>query len=100
MKTKTFSVVTTIALVLTVLVTTLSVIGIPITGVYPGIFVFIMLTLIATGSKFFAKRLSKTSIVFKRRYFTSLTLINLLVILVVLWMTFVIVHDRVLLDCC
>ncbi len=100
MKTKTFSVVTTIVLVLTVLVTTLSVIGITITGVYPGIFVFIVLALIATGSNFFSKRLSNTASVFKRRYLTSLTLINLLVILVVLWMTFVIVHDRVLLDCC
>lgn len=100
MKTKTFSVVTSIALVLTVLVTTLSVIGITIAGVYPGIFVFIILALIATGSKFFSKRLSKTASVFKRRYFTMLTLINLLVILVVLWMTLVNVYDRVLKDCC
>jgi hypothetical protein len=37
---------------------------------------------------------------FQRNYFTTFTIINLLLILVVLWMTFVIVHDRVLGDCC
>ena len=100
MATKTFSVVTSIAMVLALTVAVLSIIGIAITGLYPGIIVLLLVALIPIASKFYAKKIMSKSNAFQRNYFTTLTIINLLSILVVLWMTFVIVHDRVLQDCC
>lgn len=99
METKIFKIVTTVSMVFTLTAAILSVIGITITGVYPGIFVLLLISLIPIASKFYAKQISSKSISFQRSYFTTLTIINLLLILVVLWMTFVIVHDRVFLDC-
>jgi hypothetical protein len=100
METKTFSVVTSISMVLTLIVVVLSIFGIAITGFYPGIIVLLLVALIPIASKFYAKRIINRSDDFRRSYYTTLTIINLLSILVVLWMTFVIVHDRVLHDCC
>lgn len=100
METKTFSVVTSISMVLTITAAVLSIIGIAITGFYPGIIVLFLVALIPIASKFYAKRISNKSNDFHIKYYTTLTIINLLSILVVLWMTFVIVHDRVLQDCC
>ena len=95
---KTFSVVTSISMVLTLTAAALSIIGISITGLYPGIIVLCFVALVPIGSKFYAKKISSKSTNFQRNYFTTLSIINLLTILVVLWMTFVIVHDRVLGD--
>jgi hypothetical protein len=100
METKTFSVVTTISMVLTLTAAILSLIGITVTGLYPGIIVLLLVALIPITSKFYAKKIIGRSNGFQRNYYTTLTIINLLSILVVLWMTFVIVHDRVLKDCC
>jgi hypothetical protein len=100
METKTFSVVTSTSMVLTLTVAALSIIGVVITGLYPGIIVLFLVALIPIASKFYAKKIISKSVHFQRNYFTTLTIINLLSILVVLWMTFVIVHDRVLHDCC
>ena len=100
MQTKTFSVVTSISMVLALMVAVLSIIGIAITGLYPGIIVLSLVALIPIASKFYAKKINSKSNDFKRNYYTPVTIINLLSILVVLWMTFVIVHDRVLQDCC
>jgi uncharacterized membrane protein len=100
MKTKTFSIVTSISMVLALTVAVLSVLGIVITGFYPGIIVLLLVALIPIASRFYAKKIIGQSNDFQRRYYTTLTIINLLSILVVLWMTFVIVHDRVLHDCC
>jgi len=100
METKTFSVVTTVSLVLAVTAAILSIIGIAITGLYPGIVVLFFVALIPIASKFYAKKIISRPNDFQRKYYTMLTVINLLLILVVLWMTFVIVHDRVLQDCC
>jgi len=100
MATKTFSVVTSISLVLALTVAALSIVGVTITGFYPGIFVLLLVALIPIASKFYAKKIIGKSNDFQRNYYTTLTIINLLTILVVLWMTFVIVHDRVLRDCC
>jgi len=100
METKTFSVVTSISLVLAVTAAILSMIGIAITGLYPGIIVLFFVALIPIASKFYAKKIISRPNDFQRKYYTTLTVINLLLILVVLWMTFVIVHDRVLQDCC
>jgi len=100
METKTFSVVTSISMVLALTVVVLSIIGIAITGFYPGMIVFMFIALIPIASKFYAKKIMGRSNDFQRNYYTTLTIINLLSILVVLWMTWVIVHDRVLQDCC
>ena len=100
METKTFGVVTTISLVLAVTAAIVSIIGIAVTGLYPGIVVLFFVALIPIASKFYAKKIIGRPNDFQRKYYTMLTVINLLLILVVLWMTFVIVHDRVLKDCC
>ena len=97
---KPFSVVTSISMVLALTVAVLSIIGVAVTGLYPGIIVLFLVALIPIGSKFYAKKIISKSNDFKRNYYTTVTIINLLSILVVLWMTFVIVHDRVLQDCC
>lgn len=100
MESKTFRVVTSISMVLALTVAVLSIIGIAITGLYPGIIVLLLLALIPIASRFYAKKISSKSNDFQINYYATLTVINLLSILVVLWMTFVIVHDRVLNDCC
>lgn len=100
METKTFSVVTSISMVLTLTVAVLSIIGVTITGLYPGIIVLLLVAMIPIASKFYAKKIISKPHNFKRNYYTTSTIINLLSILIVLWMTFVIVHDRVLHDCC
>ena len=100
MATKTFSVVTSISMILTLTAAVLSIVGIAITGIYPGIIVLVLIALIPIASRFYAKKIVSESSDFQRNYFTTLTIINVLSILVVLWMTFVIVHDRVLQDCC
>ena len=92
---KTFSVVTLIAMILTIAVAAASVIAVAITGFYPGIIVLLLLTLIPITSNFYAKKMIGKSNVFQRNYYTTLTIINLLTVLVVLWMTFVILVDRV-----
>jgi len=95
METKTFSVVTSISLVLILTVAALSIIGVAITGLYPGIGVLFLVAVIPIASKFYAKKIIGRSNDFQRNYYTTLTIINLVSILVVLWMTFVIVVDRV-----
>ncbi len=100
MGTKTFNIVTSTSMGLTILAATLSIIGIVITGFYPGIIVLFFLALIPVASKYCAKKINSKSNDFQRNYYRSLTILNLLLILIVLWMTFVILHDRVLHDCC
>jgi hypothetical protein len=100
MKSKSFSVITSTSMVLTLAAAVASIMGITITGLYPGIIVLVLLALIPFGSKFYAKKVDCKPNKSQRNYCTTLGIINLLVILVVLWMTFVIVHDRVLHDCC
>jgi uncharacterized membrane protein len=100
METKTYRVVTSMSMILTFVAAAASIIGVAITGFYPGIIVLLLLTLIPILSKCYAKIISRKSNIFQRNYYLTLTIINLLTILVVLWMTLVIVHDRVLHDCC
>jgi hypothetical protein len=92
---KTFSLVTSISMVLTLAVATLSIIGVTITGLYPGIIVLLILALIPIASKFYAKKIISRSSDSQKNYYNTLTIINLLSTLVVLWMTFVILVDRV-----
>jgi hypothetical protein len=95
METKTFRVVTSISTVLTLTIAAFSIIGVPTTGLYPGIIVLILMALIPIATKFYAKKIISKSNDFQRKYFTILTIINLLSILIVSWMTFVILIDRV-----
>lgn len=78
----------------------LSIVGIAVTGLYPGIGVLVVVALIPFASKAYAKKMRNKSAAFRKRYYILLVLLNLLLILVVLWMSFVILHDRVLHDCC
>jgi hypothetical protein len=87
-------------MVLTIAAATLSIIGIVITGFYPGIIVLLLVPFIPIASKIYARNILSKSNDFQRNYYTTLTIINLLVLPIVLWITFVIVHDRVLHDCC
>ena len=100
METKTFKIITTIAMVFTLTTATLSIMGSVITGFYPAIIVFALLAIIPIASKAYAKKVSSKPNSSPKNYFTALTIFNSLIILVVLWMTFVIIHDRVLGDCC
>ena len=95
METKTFSAVTSISMILTLAVAILSLIGITITGLYPGIIVLLLVALIPIASKVYAKKMISRSNDVQRNYFTTFTIINFLLILVVLWMSFVILVDRV-----
>jgi ABC-type microcin C transport system permease subunit YejE len=97
---KTFNIVSSVSMTLSLMASLLSIVGIAITGFYPGIIVLVLLAFISITSKFYAVKISNKSDNFQGNYFTTFTIINLLMILVVLWMSFVIVHDRVLLDCC
>lgn len=100
MESKTFSIVTSISIVLLVTAAILSLIGITITGFYPGIIVLLLVALIAVTSKYYGKKISNQSQDFQKKYYTIVTIINVLLIVIVLWMSFVIIHDRVLHDCC
>ncbi|QEC66781.1 hypothetical protein FRZ67_05495 [Panacibacter ginsenosidivorans] len=95
METKTFSAVTSISMILTLAAAVLSIIGIAITGLYPGIIVLLLVALIPIASKVYAKKITDKSNDVQRNYYTTCTVINFLLILVVLWMSFVILVDRV-----
>lgn len=92
---KTFGVVTAVSMVLAVTAAVFSSVGIVFTGLYPAVIVFLFLALIPIISRFYARRIMDRSIAFKVNYYASLTVLNLLLILVILWMSFVILHDRV-----
>src|SRR4051794_37895791 len=78
MATKTFSVVTFISMVLALTVAVLSIIGVAITGLYPGIIVLLLVALIPIASRFYAKKIISKSNDFQRNYYTTLTIINLI----------------------
>jgi hypothetical protein len=95
METKTFKIVTSISMILTITVTILSIVGIAVTGFYPGIVVLFLIALVPIASKFYARQITQKADGVQGNYFTTLTILNLLSILVVLWMAFVILVDRV-----
>ena len=99
MNTKTLRLVTLTSMVLTLAAAILSVVGMALTGFYPGIIIMFLLTLVPIVSRSYVRE-KAVAIKVEKRAMTLLFLLNLLVILVVLWMSFVIVHDRVLKDCC
>lgn len=95
---RTFRLISLVALIVVVAAAVASLAGIYVTGLYPGIFVLCLLTFIPLGSRSFTENKSDGSS--KGIGLTLLGLLNILVILVVCWMSFVIIHDRVLKDCC
>ena len=92
---KIFRFVTLISTLLTLTVAIASVIGVAITGFYPGLIVLLFLTLIPIVSNFNAEKIICKSNLFQTKYFITLIIVNLLTIFVVIWMTFVILVDRV-----
>lgn len=89
-------VVNLISMIMTLTVAAVSFVGTVITGFYPGIIVLLFLTLIPIASEFYTKKTNSKSKSGQRNYFMTIIFINLLTIIVVLWMTFVILVDRVL----
>jgi len=87
-------------MIVTVAAAILSIAGIASTGLYPAMIVLLLWPLVPVMSKVYAKKNTGSSNNFQINYYTTLTVINLLLILVMLWIAFVIVHDRVLNDCC
>jgi hypothetical protein len=65
METKTFRVVSSISMVLIITVAALSIIGVAITGLYPGIIVLFLVALIPIASKFYAKKLLISQLIFR-----------------------------------
>ena len=65
METKTFSIVTSISMVLTLTVAALSIIGVAITGLYPGIIMLLIVALIPIASKFYAKKILVSPMIFR-----------------------------------
>jgi len=63
---KIFRVVNLISMILTLTVAAASVIGVAITGFYPGIIVLLLLTLIPITSNFYAKKLLANPMFFIR----------------------------------
>ena len=92
---KLSKVVISLSMIITITVGALSIIGVAITGFYPGIIVLLIVTLVPIASRFHARKITSKSIVFQRNHYITLIMVNLLSILMVLWMTFVIVIDRV-----
>lgn len=100
MGTKTFSLVSSISMILSFSTAILSVIGMVITGFYPGILVLVLLAIISISSKWYAIKISGRPPHFQRRYYTVSTIVNFFIIMMVLWVSFVIVRDRIVFDCC
>ncbi|MFY8109015.1 MAG: hypothetical protein ACOVO9_08485 [Bacteroidia bacterium] len=66
------------------------------TGLYPGLFVFQGLALLS----YFVNKKFTENTVEPRRFKVPIIGLNFLLFLVILWMSFVIIHDRILGDCC
>ena len=92
---KLFRVVIFLSMIITITAAALSIIGVAITGFYPGIIVLLLVAPVPIVSKFHANKIISKSNEFRRNYYIPLVIFNLLSILVVLWMTFVILIDRV-----
>ena len=95
MEPKTFSIVTTAAIVFMLAAAVLNIINVVIAGLYPGNIVLLVVAMIPVASRLYAKKSIGKSPDFLKSYFTTFTIINLLSILIVAWMTFVILVDRV-----
>ena len=100
MEPKIVRVVCFLAMVLNLTALVCCLIGLSVTGFYPGIVVILLLALIPIVSKFWAKKMIGKSGAFQRNFYKTVVIVNLFSILVVLWMTFVITIDRIIPNCC
>lgn len=93
---KTFKVITSIARVFSLLGFALGVVGAVMTGLYPGFLVLIGLAIIPLASRSYVKQKIEVNTGASMQNHWLLTGLNFLVILVVIWMSFVILIDRVI----
>lgn len=91
----TFSIVTKISIVFTLTIAALSIIGISITGLYPALIVILLAALIPVASRLYSAKITDKPIGFRKRYYRTFTFINILIIFLFIYMTFVILVDRV-----
>ena len=84
-----------ITLIITLAVATASLFALAITGFYPGIVVLWLLSIIRIASTVYANKIVEKSQAFQRNFCRIVGFVNLFTLLVVLWMTFVILVDRV-----
>lgn len=95
METKTFKIITLISGLITITAAVLAIIGITVTGLYPAIFVLILLPMIPAGSRFYVKWTSNKLKGIEWNFNVALIIANLFTILIAIWMSFVILVDRV-----
>jgi len=82
-------------MVFTMAAVVIGIIALALTGLYPGFAFLLLIALIPIASKGFAKRMTGKTNNVQGRYFTPLAILNVLAILVVIWMSFVILVERV-----
>jgi len=92
---KAFGLVTAIAMVVTLAALALGLFGVFLTGLYPAFWILLFIAIIPVVSKLYAKKHTGKS----KNVFTTIMIINLVLIPVVLWMSFVILIDRVIPNC-
>jgi hypothetical protein len=95
MELKAFGVVTAVTMGITLAVLALGLFGVYLTGLYPAIWVLLFIAIIPVVSRIYAKKNTGKS----KNVFTAIMIINLFLIPVVLWMSFVILVDRVFPNC-
>lgn len=93
---KIFRMITSIARVFSLLAFALGVVGAIMTGLYPGFLVLIGLAIIPLASRSYVKQKIEMNDRATNDNHWLLTALNFLVILVVIWMSFVILIDRVI----
>ncbi len=100
MPAKTFTAVTLTGSVLAPLAAAVAIIGAIKTGFYPGFIILLVTAMIPLASRLYAKRNSGHPDNVHHNRYPMLTILNVIAIFIMLWMTFVITHDRILQDCC
>lgn len=96
MEPKAFRIISFLAIVLSFSAAIFCLLGLVITGFYPGIPVLLFLLLIPLVTGIYRKRMVYKSRTVRRKVYRTLTLINLLLIPIVLWITFVITIDHII----
>lgn len=93
---KAFNVVTYIAKVFSLLALALGIVAAVMTGLYPGFLVLIGLAIMPLASRSYVKQKSEMNAEGNNQPHWLLTGLNFLVVLAVIWMSFVILIDRVI----
>lgn len=96
MKPKAFGVVTFIAMILAFVALIIGVFGVIFSGFYPAVIVLLLLVFIPVCSRIYPKKVVSNPSGFQPGIYRALTFLNLIIILTVVWMSFVILIDRVI----